>query len=157
VLGRTIHNMPQIGELSPGIWLASGFGGHGLNTTATAGNLIARAIIENDDTWRLFLPFELIWAGGRAGRVAAQVGYWWRRKRDAVMARKARGHQAGARQGGPVRPPAPAPAKTRPADAMELPAVAFPAEPPLEPPPDEQPGGRPRPSRLPRNARRSDS
>ena len=115
VLGRTIHGMPQIGELSPGIWLASGFGGHGLNTTATAGNLIARAIVDNDDTWRLFLPFELIWAGGRAGRVAAQVGYWWRRKRDEITARKARGRQAGARQAGPVRPPAPA--KKRPARA----------------------------------------
>ncbi len=159
VLGRTIHNMPQIGELSPGIWLASGFGGHGLNTTATAGNLIARAIVDNDDTWRLFLPFELIWAGGRAGRVAAQVSYWWRRKRDELTARKARGHQAGARQGGPVRPPAPAkrrPARAAlpnqtPADAMELPAVALPADPQLEP----LPGEGPRPSRPARNASRS--
>ncbi len=161
VLGRTIHNMPQIGELSPGIWLASGFGGHGLNTTATAGTLIARAIVDNDDTWRLYLPFELIWAGGHAGRVAAQVGYWWRRKRDQVAARKARGHQAGARLGAPVRPPAPAkepPPRAAPpepmrADAMELPAVAFPAEPQLEPQPDARPG--PQPSRPARNAGRS--
>ena len=29
-LGLTIHRMPQIGELGPGVWLASGFGGHGL-------------------------------------------------------------------------------------------------------------------------------
>ncbi len=41
-LGLTIHRMPQIGELGPGVWLASGFGGHGLNTTAMAGNIIAR-------------------------------------------------------------------------------------------------------------------
>jgi gamma-glutamylputrescine oxidase len=108
VLGRTIHGMPQIGELSPGIWLASGFGGHGLNTTAMAGNLIARAIVDGDDRWRLFLPFELIWTGGLAGRVAAQILYWWRRSRDEIDAQKARGREAGGRQAEPVsRRPAP--------------------------------------------------
>jgi glycine/D-amino acid oxidase-like deaminating enzyme len=101
VLGRTIHGMPQIGELSPGIWLASGFGGHGLNTTAMAGNLIARAIVDGDDAWRLFLPFELIWSGGLAGRVAAQMGYWWTRRRDAIKARAARVRAA---RGKPARP-----------------------------------------------------
>ena len=39
VLGNTLHRMPQIGELSPRLWLASGFGGHGLNTTAMAGEM----------------------------------------------------------------------------------------------------------------------
>ena len=47
-LGITMHRMPQIGELGPGVWLASGFGGHGLNTTAMAGNIIARAIVDGD-------------------------------------------------------------------------------------------------------------
>ena len=55
-LGNSIHRMPQIGELGPGVWLASGFGGHGLNTTAMAGNLIARAIVKGDHTWRQFTP-----------------------------------------------------------------------------------------------------
>jgi glycine/D-amino acid oxidase-like deaminating enzyme len=92
VLGNTIHRMPQIGEVSPRVWLASGFGGHGLNTTAMAGNVVARAIAEGDDTWRLFLPFELVWAGGRIGRALAQVQYWWfhareRRKADEARAR----------------------------------------------------------------------
>src|SRR5262249_29368198 len=50
------------------------FGGHGLNTTAMAGNLIAQAIVEGEDTWRLFAPFELVWAGGPLGRAAMQ-GY----------------------------------------------------------------------------------
>ncbi len=72
-LGNTVHRMPQIGELGSGVWLASGFGGHGLNTTAMAGNLIARAIVEGDQTWRQFSPFELVWAGGVAGRVAIQM------------------------------------------------------------------------------------
>ncbi len=131
VLGRTIHNMPQIGELSPGIWLASGFGGHGFNTTALAGNLIARAIVDGDDAWRLFLPFELIWAGGPAGRVAAQVGYWWNRSSNEIMAQKARSRAAGRHRAAPA-PRRSAPPPLPPTVAMELPAVALPADP--EPP-----------------------
>jgi gamma-glutamylputrescine oxidase len=75
-LGVTVHRMPQIGELSSGLWLASGFGGHGLNTTALAGNLIAAAIVEGDDRWRLLTPYELVWSGGVLGRAAVQAGYW---------------------------------------------------------------------------------
>jgi len=90
VLGNTIHRMPQIGELSPRVWLASGFGGHGLNTTAMAGSIVARAIAEGDDTWRLFLPFELVWAGGRIGRAMAQVHYWWFHARELRKADEAR-------------------------------------------------------------------
>jgi gamma-glutamylputrescine oxidase len=89
-LGHSIHGMPQIGELGPGVWLASGFGGHGLNTTAMAGNLIARAIVDGDQTWKRFTPFELVWAGGRLGRTVAQIYYWTRRFRDAVAERRAR-------------------------------------------------------------------
>jgi len=77
-LGRTVHRMPQIGEFERGLWLASGFGGHGLNTTAMAGELIARAIVDGDQTWRLFAPYELVWAGGRLGRTLVQGAYWVR-------------------------------------------------------------------------------
>jgi glycine/D-amino acid oxidase-like deaminating enzyme len=76
-LGRTVHRMPQVGELEPGLWVASGFGGHGLNTTAMAGELIARGIVDAYPTWRLFAPYELVWAGGRLGRALAQGVYWW--------------------------------------------------------------------------------
>ncbi|TMJ33639.1 MAG: FAD-binding oxidoreductase [Alphaproteobacteria bacterium] len=90
LLGNALHRMPQIGELSPGLWLVSGFGGHGLNTTAMGGNIIAQAIAEGDDTWRLFAPFELVWAGGRLGRAAMQVYYWWFSARERWLARQAR-------------------------------------------------------------------
>jgi gamma-glutamylputrescine oxidase len=90
VLGNPLHRMPQIGELSPGLWLASGFGGHGLNTTAMAGNVLAQAIVDGDDTWRLFAPFELVWAGGTLGRAAMQVYYWWFNARERFLARQAR-------------------------------------------------------------------
>jgi gamma-glutamylputrescine oxidase len=89
-LGHTIHRMPQIGELGPGVWLASGFGGHGLNTTAVAGNLIARAIIDGDETWRQFTPFEIIWTGGILGRASMQLYYWLRRAREALAEQRTR-------------------------------------------------------------------
>jgi gamma-glutamylputrescine oxidase len=97
-LGITIHRMPQIGELGPGVWLASGFGGHGLNTTAMAGNLIARAVVEGDQTWRQFTPFELVWAGGLFGRAAAQIRFWIRRLRDSVEERRAKAREVARRQ-----------------------------------------------------------
>jgi gamma-glutamylputrescine oxidase len=90
VLGNSLHRMPQIGELSPRIWLTSGFGGHGINTTAMAGEIIARAIIDGDDTWRRFVPFELVWSGGAIGRAAAQVHYWWYRFNERANAKQAR-------------------------------------------------------------------
>jgi gamma-glutamylputrescine oxidase len=96
-LGNTMHRMPQIGELGPGVWLASGFGGHGLDTTAMAGNLVARAIVEGDETWRKFTPFELVWAGGVFGRTAAQLRVWIKRLTDASAERRAQARHAARR------------------------------------------------------------
>ncbi len=93
-----MHRMPQIGELGPGVWLASGFGGHGLNTTAMAGNIIARAIVEGDQAWRQFTPFELVWAGGAFGRAAAQMRVWIKRLRDAIEERRAKARELAHRQ-----------------------------------------------------------
>jgi gamma-glutamylputrescine oxidase len=89
-LGNAVHRMPQIGEITNGVWLASAFGGHGLNTTAMAGNMVARAIVEGDTAWRLFLPFELIWAGGALGRTVAQVSYWAYRTKERFAASASR-------------------------------------------------------------------
>jgi 2Fe-2S ferredoxin len=55
-----------------------------------AGNILAQAIVEGDDTWRLFAPFELVWAGGHLGRAAMQVFYWWLDSRERLAARAAR-------------------------------------------------------------------
>jgi glycine/D-amino acid oxidase-like deaminating enzyme len=78
-VGQTVHGMPQVGQLRKGLWVASGFGRQGLNTSAMAGQLIARSILWGDERWRLFSPFELVWAGGPTGRVAGQlVGMWGR-------------------------------------------------------------------------------
>src|SRR6202790_132392 len=78
-IGQTVHGMPQIGQLRKGLWVASGFGRQGLNTSAMAGQLIARSILWGDERWRLFSPFELVWAGGPTGRVAGHlIGMWGR-------------------------------------------------------------------------------
>jgi len=84
IMGYAIHRMPQIGMLRPGAWVASGFGGHGLNTTAIAGELISTAIIDNDERWRQFIPFGLVWAGGGVGRRATQAVYWGMQIRDKI-------------------------------------------------------------------------
>ncbi len=76
VMGYAMHKMPLIGEVSPGLWVATAFGGHGLNTTAMAGDLVARAIMDGDDRWRLFSSYDLVWAGGRAGLAARRAMFW---------------------------------------------------------------------------------
>ena len=78
-VGQTVHGMPQIGQLRKGLWVSSGFGRQGMNTSAMAGHLIAQGILRGDDRWRLFSPFELVWAGGPTGRVVGHaVGAWTR-------------------------------------------------------------------------------
>ena len=84
VMGFTIHRMPQVGMLKPGAWIAGAFGGQGLNTSAMAGELIASAIAEKDDRWRLFIPFGLVWAGGWLGKTYAQVNWWSRQLQDRI-------------------------------------------------------------------------
>jgi hypothetical protein len=99
--------MPQIGELAPGVWLASGFGGHGLNTTAMAGNIIARAMVDGDQTWRQFTPFELVWAGGWLGRAAVQMRNWIKRRRDRIAEHRAQARAVAARHARVVETPTP--------------------------------------------------
>jgi glycine/D-amino acid oxidase-like deaminating enzyme len=126
-VGQTVHGMPQIGQLRRGLWVASGFGRQGLNTSAMAGQLIARSILWGDERWRLFSPFELVWAGGPTGRIAGHViGMWGRgssaaagalaryreRVRTQERIREARLAEAN-RQAG-TRPPRPRPPPGRP-------------------------------------------
>jgi gamma-glutamylputrescine oxidase len=77
LMGYAIHKMPLIGRDAQGQWFATAFGGHGLNTTAMAGLLMARAIAEGDDSYRQFIPFAPRWAYGQLGRLGVQGSYWW--------------------------------------------------------------------------------
>src|SRR6266446_861748 len=86
-VGMTVHGMPQMGQLRKGLWVASGFGRQGFNTSAMAGQIIARSILWGEERWKLFSPFELVWAGGATGRVAGHlIGLWGRGHSAAVGA-----------------------------------------------------------------------
>lgn len=76
LMGYARHLMPQVGEMAPGVWHITAFGGHGLNTTAISGKVLAEAMLGESDRIRQFAPFGLDWAGGIAGLVAAQMTYW---------------------------------------------------------------------------------
>ncbi len=86
LMSYATHSMPQIGEVTPGVWHAMGFGGHGMNTTTMAGELINGAIAENDDSYRLFAPFGQTPTGGPIGVAAAQLTYWYYGLCDALKA-----------------------------------------------------------------------
>ena len=82
VMGYAVHKMPIIGQLKPGLWCATAFGGHGLNTSAMAGDLIASAIVSKDQRWRDFSAYSATWAGGRIGRLAVEASYRWMQWQD---------------------------------------------------------------------------
>ncbi len=82
VMGYALHKMPLIGRDLEGQWFATAFGGHGLNTTAMGGLLIARAIVHGDDAYRRFLPFAPRFAFGQLGRLGVQGSYWWMQAKD---------------------------------------------------------------------------
>jgi glycine/D-amino acid oxidase-like deaminating enzyme len=122
VTGHTVHGMPQIGEITPGLWLLGGFGGHGLAATAMGGEMLARAIVDNDRAWQMFSPFALVWAGGALGRTARQVSGWSHQAREMVEGALARTRDARRRRAAAAKA------------ASEAAAAALPAVVPHEPP-----------------------
>ena len=103
--------------------------------------LIARSILWGDERWRLFSPFELVWAGGTTGRVAGHVIGLWGRGSSAAAGALAR-YREKARVQERIR-------EARLAEANRQAGTRGP--PPRRPPP-----GHPRPSvphRRPRPAR----
>ena len=141
-VGQTVHGMPQIGQLRKGLWVTSGFGRQGLNTSAIAGRLVAQGILWGDDRWRLFSPFELVWAGGSTGRIVGHaVGAWTRgasaaagalaryREKARVKERIREARLAEANRQAGTRPPRrrPPPGRPRP-ERPEPPVAANPGE-----------------------------
>ncbi len=84
-MGFVRHKMPVIGRIAPGLWVAAGFGGHGLNTTTMAGELLARGLVEGDRDWEPFAAFGLPWAADGIGRLVAQGYYWAYGLRDRTL------------------------------------------------------------------------
>ncbi|GAB2502856.1 NAD(P)/FAD-dependent oxidoreductase [Arenimonas alkanexedens] len=82
------HQMPQIGRVDEGLWLAQAFGGHGVAPTTFAGEVLAAAIAEDDPRWREFSSYGLVSALKPAGFLGAQLSYWWYQARDAWKDRR---------------------------------------------------------------------
>jgi len=76
------HEMPQIGRIDEGLWLAQAFGGHGVAPTTFAGEVVASAIAEGDNRWQEFADYGLVSALKPAGFIGAQLTYWWLQARD---------------------------------------------------------------------------
>ncbi len=93
IMGYATHRMPQVGEIAPGLWVCSAFGGHGVAQTAAGADAVVAGIAGEDDRWTQFRPFGIGWAGGAVGRLATQLVYWklqasdwWDEKRQAQNA-----------------------------------------------------------------------
>lgn len=82
------HQMPQIGRVDEGLWLAQAFGGHGVAPTTLAGEVLAAAIVEDDPRWREFGDYGLVSAMKPAGFLGAQLSYWWYQAKDAWRDRR---------------------------------------------------------------------
>jgi gamma-glutamylputrescine oxidase len=80
------HEMPQLGRIDKGLWLAQAFGGHGVAPTTFAGELIASALAEGDTRWRELGRYGLVSALKPAGFLGAQISYWLAEARDAWKA-----------------------------------------------------------------------
>jgi gamma-glutamylputrescine oxidase len=72
-MGFARHKMPLLGRLGPGLWVSSAHGGHGLNGTTMGGELLARAILDDDPAIDAFARFRPVPAFGPLGRLAAQA------------------------------------------------------------------------------------
>lgn len=80
------HKMPQIGQLKPGYWFNTCFGGHGLVPTSVGGDVVSSAIAEGDERYKLFEPFsKLNFAGGPLSPYVAQSVYYLWRARDLLI------------------------------------------------------------------------
>ena len=80
------HKMPQIGQLKPGYWYNTCFGGHGLVPTSVGGDVVSSAIANGDERYKLFEPFSKLWfAGGPLSPYIAQSVYYLWRARDILI------------------------------------------------------------------------
>lgn len=78
------HQMPELGQIEPGLWYAQAFGGHGQATTIAAGEALAAALTEGEVALDDYRAFGLPWAGKPFGLLAAQCSYWLAQSRDGL-------------------------------------------------------------------------
>lgn len=83
-LDLTANRLPDIGRLSPTVYYAHGFGGHGVVATNLAGKVLAEAITGTATRFDVFQKIHHIpFAGGDLlKRPLFQLGMWWYQLRD---------------------------------------------------------------------------
>jgi gamma-glutamylputrescine oxidase len=86
MMPMTRHRYPVIGQVAPDVWYVAGLGGLGVALSSAFGRLVAAALVEGDETWRLFEAFGLPNGMGAWGRVPAQLVYWWHQMRAGIAA-----------------------------------------------------------------------
>ncbi len=84
LMGYARHKMPVVCQHRPGLYVLTGFGGHGLNMTAAGALAVAEAIGGQPDRLELFKPYGLVWGGGPVGRIVTQLEYFRLRFTDLV-------------------------------------------------------------------------
>jgi len=85
LMSYAMHFMPQIGQLSNGMYYAMGFGGHGVAPTALAGELLAHSIIHGGKAdLKIWERYGLNNTFGYLGQIGAQCQYWYLQMRDWV-------------------------------------------------------------------------
>jgi gamma-glutamylputrescine oxidase len=77
------HEMPQVGRIDDGLWLAQAFGGHGVAPTTFGGELVASGIATGDVRWRELTRYGLEPTYKPFGFLGAQASYWSAIFRDA--------------------------------------------------------------------------
>lgn len=76
LMGYSVHKMPHIGKLREGVWYCTNFGGNGVGPTTAGGEVIAKAIAESDETYKLFKPFGFQYTAGPFGPLIGQTVYY---------------------------------------------------------------------------------
>lgn len=76
------HQMPQVGQVEPGLWVAQAFGGHGVAPTTFCGEVIAAGIAQENERWKEFSRYGLVSAMKPVGFLGAQLSYWWATAKD---------------------------------------------------------------------------
>ena len=83
-LGYSSNLMPYISAEKSGLYLLTGFGGHGMNTAPAAANIVKEAILGDKSKMQTFKEFSPKWNGGFLGKYAAEIYLRYLKIRDQI-------------------------------------------------------------------------
>ncbi len=83
-LGYSLKFMPYVFSDKSGLYLLTGFGGHGMNTAPAAALVVSEALLGNSLNMRVFEDFLPNWNGGFWGKYIAEVYLRWLKVCDYV-------------------------------------------------------------------------